>query len=60
MPPFVIVILVLAAIFVGFCLFDLVRQPTVKHLPRWLWAVITIVSVPLGGILYLTLGRMNT
>ena len=57
MPPVVILILVLGLIFVLFCLFDLFRQPAVKYLPRWLWAAICIVSVPLGGIIYFAVGR---
>lgn len=43
--------------FVIYCLQDLVRQPDVRYLPKPVWAVITLVSIPLGGILYLLLGR---
>lgn len=42
--------------FVAYCLFDLSRSE-VKHLPRWAWALICVVSVPLGGIIYLLIGR---
>jgi hypothetical protein len=59
MPTYVIVILVLAAIFAIFCLFDIFRQPAVKYLPRWLWALICVVSIPLGGIIYLSIGRTS-
>lgn len=48
-------LLVLA--FVVYCLFDLIRRPGVRYLPRWAWALVCCVSVPLGGILYLILGR---
>jgi len=48
---------VLGAAFAIFCLSDLFRQPAVKYLPRWLWAVICVVSIPLGGIIYLSIGR---
>lgn len=42
--------------FVAYCLFDLSRSE-VKHLPKWAWAVLCIMSVPLGGIAYLLIGR---
>jgi hypothetical protein len=49
-------IIVLAVAFVGYCLFDLSRnQP--RLLPRWAWALICVVSVPLGGVVYLLVGR---
>ena len=46
--------------FVVYCEADLVHAHGVRHLPRWLWAIICGLSVPLGGILYLTLGRPVT
>ena len=49
-------LIVLAVAFVGYCLYDLSRSD-VRHLPKWAWALVTIFSVPLGGILYLTVGR---
>jgi hypothetical protein len=32
---------------------------SVRYLPKWLWAVIWVVSIPLGGIPYLTLGKQR-
>lgn len=49
-------VLVLLAAFLIYCLYDLSRSE-VQHLPRWAWAVVCLISVPLGGIIYLTLGR---
>jgi hypothetical protein len=49
-------IAVLAVGFVGYCLVDLARSP-VRHLPKWAWAVICVLSVPLGGVIYLLVGR---
>ena len=48
--------LLLAVAFVGYCLYDLSRSG-VKHLPKWAWAIICVVSIPLGGIVYLLAGR---
>lgn len=49
--------LLLAAVaWVVYCLVDLARSDAV-HLPKWGWAVIIVMSVPLGGIVYLLVGR---
>ena len=32
----------------------------VRFLPRWVWAVACLFCVPLGGILYLLIGRVWT
>jgi nucleoside recognition membrane protein YjiH len=50
--PFVIV----AIAFVVFCLLDL-RKAEVRFLPKWAWAIICVISIPLGGIVYLAVGR---
>ena len=52
----VVPLVVVAAAFVGFCLVDLARTH-VRYLPKWAWALICVASVPLGGIIYLTIGR---
>ena len=49
-------IIVVAVAFVGYCLFDLWRNEP-RLLPRWAWALICVLSVPLGGVVYLLLGR---
>jgi hypothetical protein len=49
-------LVVLAVAFVGYCLFDLSRND-VRHLPKWLWVVIVIISIPVGVIVYLMAGR---
>jgi len=48
--------LVLSVAFVAYCLFDLSRGP-VRHLPKWVWALICVLSIPVGGIIYLLIGR---
>lgn len=49
-------VLVLLAGFVVYCLVDLSRSE-VLHLPKWAWAIVCVISVPFGGIIYLTIGR---
>ena len=49
--------LLLAAVaWIVYCLVDLARSDVV-HLPKWAWGAIIVMSVPLGGILYLLVGR---
>jgi hypothetical protein len=50
-------IVLVAVGFVIFCLVDVVRAESVRFLPRWAWAVICVISIPLGGIVYLIVGR---
>ena len=50
-------LVVIGVAFVAYCLVDIARAPSVRHLPKWLWAVICVLSIPLGGIVYLLLGR---
>lgn len=55
-------VLVLAVLLIAgweiFCLADLVRADRVRFLPRWIWAVVCLVQIPVGGILYLLIGRV--
>jgi hypothetical protein len=50
-------LVLLAVALAGYCLYDIAKATEVRHLPKWAWAVICCVSIPLGPILYLTLGR---
>jgi hypothetical protein len=42
-----------------YCLVDLARTEDVRYLPRWAWAIICLVTVPLGGIAYLLFGKVR-
>ena len=42
--------------FVAYCIVDIARHD-VKHLPKWAWMAISFLSIPLGGIAYLLVGR---
>ncbi len=51
-------VVVLAVGFVAYCLNDL-RTARVRWLPKWLWAIICVISIPVGGLIYLTIGRLD-
>jgi hypothetical protein len=57
LPAALAPLLVLAVAFVVYCLVDLVKAEEVQGLPKWAWAVIILVSIPVGGIVYLLWGR---
>ena len=50
-------LLVLVAAFLVWCEWDLYRNGAARYLPRIAWAVIILVSIPFGAIIYLVLGR---
>ena len=56
-PAALVPLVILALAFVVFCVVDVFRTAEVRYLPRWAWALICCFSVPLGGILYLVVGR---
>lgn len=52
----VIPILVVVMAFVVYCWVDIARHD-VKYMPKWAWALICFFSIPLGGIVYLMMGK---
>jgi hypothetical protein len=51
-------LIVLAVVWVGYCWWDL-RRSDVQYMPKWGWALVIALSVPIGGIVYLLIGRME-
>jgi Phospholipase_D-nuclease N-terminal len=49
-------LILLGVAFVAYCLVDLARSE-VRYLPKWAWALICVASVPVGGLIYLLVGR---
>lgn len=49
----------LAVCFDGFCLVDIARAADVRYLRKWAWVVICLAQCPLGGIVYLSIGRVG-
>ncbi len=56
---FWIPLIVVAVLFVAFCWYDIARAETTKLLPKWAWAIICVISVPLGGLFYFILGKVR-
>ena len=53
-------ILALAVIwFTARCLADLARAGEVRYFTQWQWAIICVISMPLGGIFYLQYGKVR-
>ena len=61
MPARFVLVIVLAVGFAVawevFCLYSLARADRVRYLPKWGWAVVCLVTIPWGGIIYLIVGR---
>ena len=45
--------------FDAYCLRDIARAADVRYLRKWVWALICLAQTPLGGILYLAIGRIG-
>jgi len=52
----IIPVAILLVGFAAYCVVDIVRHD-VKHLPKWAWMAISCLSIPLGGVVYLLVGR---
>jgi Phospholipase_D-nuclease N-terminal len=53
-------LLVVAIGFDAYCLVSLVRARSVRYLPKVVWGIIIVlISFPLGGLLYLFVGRVR-
>jgi hypothetical protein len=50
-------LIIISIAFVVYCLVDLARAEQVRYLPKWAWVIICFFSVPIGGIIYLIVGR---
>lgn len=44
--------------YLGFCLYQIAEAGNVRLLPRWVWGFACIFFIPLGGIAFLTVGRV--
>lgn len=57
MPAAALIPIILVAVaYVAWIVSDILRSE-VKHLPRAAWIAIAVLSIPLGGIIYLLAGK---
>jgi hypothetical protein len=54
-----IVVLLAAIGFEVLCLVDLAKAEEVRYLPKWGWLIVSLISIPVGGIIYLSVGRVR-
>jgi ABC-2 type transport system ATP-binding protein len=56
--PAVVPLLALILALDAYCLIDLARARSVRHMPKWVWVlVILFISAPIGALVYLFVGR---
>ncbi|MBD5823426.1 hypothetical protein DXX96_03005 [Lactococcus petauri] len=53
----IVPLILLVCLYLGACFYSIFKSAYVKYLPRWAWALVCIISIPLGGILYFIVGR---
>lgn len=50
-------VIVVAVTFVVYCWYDLAKARSTRYLPKGVWAIICVITIPLGGLAYLLFGR---
>jgi ABC-2 type transport system ATP-binding protein len=56
--PAVVPLLVLVLALDVYCLIDLARARSVRHVPKWVWLIVIVfISAPIGALVYLFVGR---
>jgi hypothetical protein len=43
--------------FAAYCVIDIYRSASVRHLPKWVWGLLCVGWAPFGGVVYLFVGR---
>jgi len=62
MPPgalTAVAAILVAAVFEGYCLVDCARATEVRYFSQWTWAIIMLITIPFGGMLYLAYGKVR-
>ena len=53
------ILLIVVVWFDWICLADIARATYVRHLTKQAWAILVIATFPIGGVLYLTYGKVR-
>jgi hypothetical protein len=54
-----VALILVMATFEGYCLVDCARADQVRYFSQWTWAIIMLMTMPLGGMLYLMYGKVR-
>ena len=49
--------ILIAVAFIAYCIRDLARTSEVRWMPKWAWGILCFVSVPVGGLIYLSFAK---
>ncbi len=55
----IIALLAVLTWFAGYCVVDLARASEVRTLTREMWLLIILITIPIGGMLYLRYGKVR-
>jgi hypothetical protein len=55
----IVVVLGVVVWFDWLCLSDLAANPRVRYLTRQQWALVIVATFPIGGVLYLSYGKVR-
>ncbi len=50
-------LLIIMIAYILFLVYDILNNKETKFLPWWLWIIVSCLSIPFGGIIYLLIGR---
>ncbi|MGT2906713.1 PLDc N-terminal domain-containing protein [Streptococcus dentiloxodontae] len=52
-------LMLLVLFYVGFCWYDIFTSRGTRYLSKGIWALLCLLSMPLGGVMYFILGRLG-
>jgi len=52
-------LIIIGALLIAYCWYDIARTDRPLLVPKWLWAVLVLVLVPIGPIAYLSFEKLG-
>ncbi|MBM7635657.1 putative membrane protein YczE [Streptococcus saliviloxodontae] len=50
-------LILLLLLYILFLIIDILSHKNTRYFPWWVWIIVSCVSLPFGGIIYLLIGR---
>ncbi|MBF7126196.1 PLDc N-terminal domain-containing protein [Pediococcus pentosaceus] len=50
-------LIILIALYISVCWYKIYKAASTKWIPKWAWAIVVCISIPLGGMIYLLFGE---